>query len=129
MILISSKRHAALSPPRITDSPLRKATTAVIVVSVMARSATFEEITEIYEYIRRFMPDLSLKEDRICVDDMLYDGIFISTKIDRDDIQILTGLLYTKAATLGLLDHDGSININMVAVKIDKIKNIVLYFT
>ena len=95
----------------------------------MPKSATPEEINIIFEYIRKLMPDLELRIDRISVDDILYEGIFISTKIDRETSLILTGLVYLKANSLGLVDPNGSMNINMVATRINNNKNIVLYFT
>lgn len=98
-------------------------------MAYMSRSATIEEIVIIYEYIRKLMPDLSIKLDRVSIDSKLYDGIFVSTKIDKEAYTILIGLLYTKAAILGLIDNDGSLNVNMAIIKSNKSKNIVLYFT
>ena len=100
-----------------------------MVILLMSRSATPEEIGTIFEYIREMMPDLALRLDRICVNDSIYEGMFLSTRINAEDSIILNGLLFLKARDLGLIDKDGYVNVSMTVVKINNVRNIVLYFT
>lgn len=75
------------------------------------------------------MPDLQPYLDKITINDKTHKGIFIISKIDTESNQILTGILFIKARELGLVDKNGNMNIDTVAVRINNIKHLVLYFT
>lgn len=93
------------------------------------RETTKEDVMDILAYLLRHMPDLKLSLDKIQRAGKTFPAITIpASQMDKETSQILTGLVFKKCSELGLVNRDGSANIDTASKKVKKDKLVVLFF-